>query len=108
MSRDYPFIIIARSHVCSAVEARGILEVLPVGFMQFEVQPQQQRIPAKRPWLPNWRARSSTFQLLFKNNSNLLQTLDLEVRGRDTKQCKIQVDPENPTLPSGRNKRLQT
>lgn len=101
VSRDYPFIIIARSHVCSAVEARGILEVLPVGFMQFEVQPQQQRIPAKRPWLPNWRARSSTFQLLFKNNSNLLQTLDLEVRGRDTKQCKIQVDPENPTLPVG-------
>jgi WD40 repeat protein len=101
VSRDYPFIIIARSHVCSAVEVRGILEVLPVGFMQFEVQPQQQRIPAKRPWLPNWRSRSSTFQLLFKNNSNLLQTLDLEVRGRDTKQCKIQVDPENPTLPVG-------
>ena len=101
ISLDYPFIIIARSHVCSAVEVQGILEVLPVGFMQFEVQPQQQRIPAKRPWLPNWRSRSSTFQLLFKNNSNLLQTLDLEVRGQDKKQCKIQVDPEKPVLPVG-------
>lgn len=95
VSRDYPFVIIAKSNIGSAVEARGILEVLPVGFMQFEVQPQKQRIPAKRPWLPNWRSRSSTFQLLFKNNSNLLQTLDLEVRGQDTKRCKIKVDPEN-------------
>ena len=93
-SCDYPFIIIAKSHVGSAVEARGILEVLPVGFMQFEVQPQQQRIPAKRPWLPNWRSRSGTFQLLFKNNSNLLQTLDLEVRGQDAKQCKIEVSSD--------------
>lgn len=100
-SRDYPFVIIAKSPMGTAVEARGILEVLPVGFMQFEVQPQTQRIPAKRPWLPNWRARSSTFQLLFKNNSNLLQTLDLEVRGKDAKQCQIKLDPENPVLPLG-------
>ena len=85
----------------SAVKARGILEVLPVGFMQFEVQPQKQRIPAKRPWFPNWRSRNSTFQLLFKNNSNLLQTLDLEVRGQDAKRCKIKLDPENPVLPLG-------
>ena len=101
VSRDYPFVIVAKSRTCSAVEVDGILEVLPVGFMQFEVQPQQQRIPAKRPWLPKARSRSSTFQLLFKNNSNLLQTLDLEVRGKDTKQCKIKLDPENPTLPVG-------
>lgn len=100
-SRDYPFVIIAKSHVCSTVEVQGILEVLPVGFMQFEVQPQQQCIPAKRPWLPNWRSRSSTFQLIFKNNSNLLQTLDLEVRGQDAKRCQIQVSPEKPVLPLG-------
>ncbi|RCJ40120.1 hypothetical protein A6770_38110 [Nostoc minutum NIES-26] len=100
-SHDYPFIITAKSHVGSTVEAPGILEVLPVGFMQFEVQPQQQRIPAKRPWLPNWRSRSSTFQLFFKNNSNLLQTLDLEVRGQDAKRCQIQVSPEKPVLPLG-------
>ncbi|WP_319423520.1 hypothetical protein [Pleurocapsa sp. FMAR1] len=101
VSRDYPFVIIAKSLIGSAVEAHGILEVLPVGFMRFEVQPQKQRIPAKRPWFPNWRSRSSTFQLLFKNNSNLLQTLDLEVRGRDAKRCKIQVNPENLVLPLG-------
>lgn len=100
-SRDYRFIIIAKSHEGSTVEAQGILEVLPVGFMQFEVQPQQRCIPAKRPWLPNWRSRSATFQLLFKNNSNLLQTLDLEVRGQDVKRCQIQVNPEKPVLPLG-------
>ena len=101
VSRDYSFVIIAKSHLSSAVEARGILEVLPVGFMQFEVQPQKQRIPTKRPWLPDWRSRSSTFQLLFKNNSNLLQSVDLEVRGQDAKRCKIQADPEKPVLPLG-------
>lgn len=101
ISRDYPFAIIAKTHIGSAVEARGILEVMPVGFMQFNVQPQKQRIPAKRPWLPNWQSHSSTFQLLFKNNSNLLQTLDLEVRGKDAKRCEIGVDPEKPLLPTG-------
>ena len=101
VSRDYPFVIIAKSSTGSAVEARGILEVLPVGFMQFEVQPQRQRIPKKRSWLPNWRSRSSTFQLLFENNSNLLQTLDLEVRGQDAKRCEIKLDPEKPVLPIG-------
>jgi WD40 repeat protein len=100
-SRDYRFTIIAKGNLGFTVEALGILEVLPVGFMQFEVQPQQQRIPAKRPWLPNWRSHSSTFQLMFKNNSNLLQTLDLEVRGQDVKQCKIEVSSEKPVLPLG-------
>jgi WD40 repeat protein len=100
-SRDYRFTVIAKSNLGSTVETQGILEVLPVGFMQFEVQPQQQRIPAKKPWLPNWRSHSSTFQLMFKNNSNLLQTLDLEVRGQDAKQCKIEVSPEKPVLPLG-------
>ena len=101
VSRDYPFAIVAKTQGCPAVEAQGILEVLPVGFMQFEVQPQHQRIPATRSWLPNWRSRTSTFQLLFENNSNLLQKLDFEVRGQDTKRCKIKVDPENLTLPVG-------
>jgi WD40 repeat protein len=100
-SRDYLLSVIAKSNLGSTVEAQGILEVLPVGFMEFEVQPQQQRIPAKRPWLPNWRSHSSTFLLMFKNNSNLLQTLDPEVRGQDAKQCKIEVSPEKPVLPLG-------
>ena len=61
-SRDYPFTIDAHNPEGSKVETMGILEVLPVGFMQFEAQPQQQRLPAKRPWLPNWRSRSASFQ----------------------------------------------
>jgi WD40 repeat protein len=100
-SRDYPFTISAKNREGYTFETRGILEVLPVGFMQFEAQPHQQRIPAKRPWLPNWRSRSGTFKLMFKNNSNLLQTVDLEVRGQDVKRCQIQFTPEKATLPLG-------
>ncbi len=98
-SRDYPFTIVAKNREGSTFDATGILEVLPVGFMQFEAQPQQQRIPAKRPWLPNWQSRSGTFQLMFQNNSNLLQTVELEVRGQDAKRCKIQFTPEKAALP---------
>jgi WD40 repeat protein len=100
-SRNYPFVIIAKNRAGSIAETTGILEILPVGFMQFEAQPQQQRIPAKRPWLPNWRSQSGRFQLIFKNNSNLLQTVDLEVRGQDAKRCQIQVTPEKANLPLG-------
>jgi WD40 repeat protein len=98
-SRDYPFVIIAKNREGATVETRGVVEVLPVGFMQFDAQPHLQRIPAKRPWLPNWRSRSGSFQLMFKNNSNLLQTVDLEVRGQDAQRCQIQVDPEKAVLP---------
>jgi WD40 repeat protein len=101
LSREYPFTILARSREGFAVEAVGILEVLPVGFIHFEVQPRVQHIPTKRPWLPNWRSRSAAFQVLFKNHSNLLQKVDLEVRGQDVKRCNIQIDPEGAQLPLG-------
>jgi WD40 repeat protein len=101
-SQDYPFTIVARSREGSTAETKGILEILPVGFMQFEAQPHQQRLPAKRPWLPNWKARSASFQLLFQNNSNLLQTVDLEIRGQDVKRCRTQIEPENADLPLGK------
>lgn len=100
-SCDYPFVIAAKNREGSTVETTGILEVLPVGFMQFEAQPQQQRIPAKRTWLPNWRSQSGSFQLMFKNNSNLLQTVDLEVRRQDAQRCQIQINPEKADLPLG-------
>lgn len=101
-SQDYPFTIIARSREGATADVKGVLEVLPVGFMQFEAQPHQQRLPAKRPWLPNWKARSASFQLLFQNNSNLLQTVDLELRGQDLKRCPTQIDPKQAELPLGK------
>ncbi len=100
-SQDYPFTILAKNREGSTFESKGILEVLPVGFMQFDAQPQQQRIPAKRPWLPNWRSRSGSFQLMFKNNSNLLQAVDFEMRGKDAQRCQIQFDPQKAVLPLG-------
>ncbi|PZD71724.1 hypothetical protein C1752_04557 [Acaryochloris thomasi RCC1774] len=100
-SQNYPFIITAQNREGHTLETQGVLEVLPVGFMQFEAQPQRQRIPAKRPWLPNFRSPQATFQLMFQNTSNLLQTVDLEVRGQDAQRCQTQVDPEQAVLPLG-------
>ncbi|MGB7413516.1 MAG: hypothetical protein WA902_04840 [Thermosynechococcaceae cyanobacterium] len=100
-SQNYPFMITARNRDGFTTETQGTLEVLPVGFMQFEAQPQQQRIPAKRPWLPNFKARQAVFQLMFQNTSNLLQTVELEVRGQDAHRCQSQANPEQAVLPLG-------
>jgi WD40 repeat protein len=100
-SRDYPFVVTAQNREGDTLETQGVLEVLPVGFMQFEAQPQQQQLPAKRPWLPNFKSRQATFQLLFQNTSNLLQTVELEVRGQKANHCQIHVNPEPAVLPLG-------
>ncbi|MGF1603238.1 MAG: hypothetical protein GFH24_608438n43 [Chloroflexi bacterium AL-N5] len=100
-SQNYPFVITAQNQEGYTLDMRGTLEVLPVGFMQFEAQPQQQQIPAQRAWLPNWKSRQATFQLMLQNTSNLLQTVELEVRGQDAQRCHIQTTPEQAVLPLG-------
>ncbi len=100
-SQTYPFIITAQNREGATLETQGTLEILPVGFMQFEVQPQQQQIPTKRPWLPHVKAHPATFKLLFQNTSNLRQTVELEVRGPDVQHCPSQTTPEPASLPIG-------
>ncbi len=100
-SQTYPFAITAQTQDGVTLETQGTVDVLPVGFMQFEAQPQQQRVPAKRPWLLNCKARHATFQLMFQNTSNLLQTVEIEVRGRDANRCQLHTSPEQAVLPLG-------
>lgn len=98
-SQDYPFAVVARNREGATASATGILEVLPVGFVQFEVQPSQQRLPAKSSQLPDWLSNIAVFQLQFKNASNLLQQVVIELRGKDCQSCQFQVNPENAYLP---------
>ncbi|MBD2308745.1 hypothetical protein H6G17_25070 [Chroococcidiopsis sp. FACHB-1243] len=98
-SQDYPFTVVARNREGATVSTAGILEVLPVGFVQFEVQPSQQRLPAKSSQLRHWLSNIAIFQLQFKNASNLLQKVAIELRGKDCQSCQFQVDPENADLP---------
>lgn len=100
-SQDYLFTVTARNKEGATASAEGILEVLPVGFVQFEAQPSQQRIPAQGSWLPDCSSDTATFQLRFKNASNLLQRVAIEMQGKDCQMCQSTVNPVDANLPLG-------
>ncbi len=94
-SQDYPFVVNATSRDSLPTQAEGILEVLPIGFMEFSVAPQKQTIPSSGGWLPDWKSTSASFQLLFKNTSNLRQQVNVQIQGRQQRKCTYKVVPEN-------------
>jgi WD40 repeat protein len=102
LSQDYIYTVEATSRDNLSTKIQGILEVLPIGFVEFNVeQPQKQIIPSNRRWLPNWKTKSATFKLLFKNASNLQQYINLEIQGRNYRKCHFQTIPENANLKIG-------
>ncbi len=107
LSNDYSFTIVAKDTQGATASATGIIEVLPVGFVQFEVQPSQQRLPAKSRHPLDWLSKIAVFQLQFNNASNLLQQVTIKMRGKDCQSCQIQVDPETVDLPLGKETSLK-
>lgn len=101
ISKDYSFTIIARGQNSATGKTTGIVEVLPVGFIELDAQPQQRQLPIKWSWLPNWWSKQATFQLMLNNASNLLQDVDIELQGQDLKHCPIQIQPPRTPLPLG-------
>ncbi len=100
-SQDYAFTIEAMSRDGYPSTTQGSLEVLPVGFVEFTATPQQQTIPYKNRWLPNWRSNSASFQLAFKNASNLQQQLNVILQGRDQRKLTPRISPEKAELRLG-------
>jgi WD40 repeat protein len=106
LSREYPFTIEATSRDGYPSNIQGSLEVLPVGFVEFSATPQQQTIPRRGWWFPDWKSNSATFQLLFKNVSNLQQQVDIQLQGRNHRQCSFKVSPENAELALGETSKV--
>ena len=100
-SQDYPFVVNATSRDSLPTQAEGILEVLPIGFMEFSVAPQKQTIPISGGWLPAWKSNSASFQLLFKNTSNLRQQVNIQIQGRQQQKFTYKVVPENADVGLG-------
>lgn len=100
-SQDYPFIVEASSRDDPQVRTEGIVEVLPVGFVEFTATPQQQTIPSQGGWLPDWKSDSAAFPLLFKNASNLRQQVNVQLQGRDHRKCTYRVVPKDADLELG-------
>ncbi|PAX51851.1 hypothetical protein [Brunnivagina elsteri] len=107
LSREYPFTVEATSRDGLSHSPQGILEVLPVGFVEFKATPQQQTIPRQGWWIPDWKSNSTTFELLFKNVSNLQQQVDIQLQGKDHRQCTCKLFPEYAELPIGETSKVE-
>jgi WD40 repeat protein len=102
-SQEYPFTIEATPQDGMKARVDGGLEVLPIGFVQFSATPQKQRIPAKGSWLPGIKADPATYELLFKNASNVVQQVHVKVQiqGDDQSRCSSKIIPEEANLNLG-------
>jgi WD40 repeat protein len=100
-SQNYPFTIEANSNNGYPASVAGNLEVLPIGFVEFTSPNKHQTIPSKSRWLPNWKSDTATFELIFKNASNLNQEINIHIQGRDWRKCSYKTIPETANLRLG-------
>ncbi|MBE8965829.1 hypothetical protein IQ277_06110 [Nostocales cyanobacterium LEGE 12452] len=105
-SQNYPFTIEAVSNNGYPTNAEGNIEVLPVGFIDFTTTEKHLKIPSKSAWLPDWKSDTASFELLFKNASNLNQQLNLQVQGRDWRKCSFKKHPETANLHLGETSKV--
>lgn len=100
-SQNYPFTLEAIGNNSLPAKGEGNLEVLPIGFVEFTTTPKQQKIPNKGRWLPDWKSDSATFELGFKNASNLKQQVNVQIHGRDWRKCTFGINPQDANLNLG-------
>jgi WD40 repeat protein len=92
-SKDYPFKIEAVGFDLPAGSNTGNIEILPVGFFGFTIDPKQIQLPAQGRWLPNWKEKTTSLAAAVKNDSNLYQQVDLLIQGRDLDRCEPILPP---------------
>ena len=105
-SQNYPFEIEAIGQNSTTTD-RGNIEVLPIGFVGLKVDPKHQQLPARGQWWPNWRDRSTAFNLFFKNDSNLHQQVDVLLQGKDRDRCTAEISPPAAHLDLGQTTTVQ-
>ncbi|ALF53558.1 WD40 repeat-containing protein [Nostoc piscinale CENA21] len=87
----------------------GIVNVTPSGFIDFQCTPEKQQIPASRPWLPQFKVNSTTYQLECQNHSNITQKISIEVKEdeENKRKCFWEVQPEFVEVNPGEINNLQ-
>jgi WD40 repeat protein len=101
LSQNYPFTIEAKTNNGHPGSVAGNITVLPVGFVDFSTTNKCQKIPSQSTWLPNWKCDTATFELIFKNVSNLYQEININIHGRDWRKCTYKTVPETASLHLG-------
>ena len=105
-SQNYSFTIEAKTNNGHPASVAGNITVLPVGFIEFSTTNKRQTIPSQSRWLPNWKSHTATFELIFKNASNLYQDIDINIQGRDWRKCTYKTGPETASLHLGESTKV--
>jgi WD40 repeat protein len=106
LSQNYPFRIEAVGHNLPSIE--GNIEVLPVGFIGFTIPaPKHRQLPAQGQWWPTRKDKSAPFTLVFKNDSNLYQQIDILLQGKDADRCSPTISPPIANLKLGQTTQVQ-
>ncbi|NJO60880.1 MAG: hypothetical protein HC836_22280 [Richelia sp. RM2_1_2] len=105
-SKNYPFKVEAVGSNSYSNSVEGNIEISPFGFVEFYIPNPQQIIPAQRQFLPNWKSDTASFVLHFKNISNLIQQINIQLQGKDASKCSFQQIPENANLDVGKTNQI--
>ena len=101
----YPFTIKAYVNDEERGKTTGKIEILAIGAVFFTVNPQDNALPSKTSWLPQFQIKPATYQLQFKNASNVTQDrITIAVEGE---QCDCQVIPPYGQAKPGETLNLQ-
>ncbi len=106
VNRAYPFVIEATQRLGTSAGAKGTIDILPKGWVDFSCTPLEQQMPAKFGWVPQAIVSSATFKLKFENASNLIQEVGAGVKGEDQRKFKMKVVPSKKTLEPGATEEL--
>ncbi|NET59047.1 MAG: hypothetical protein F6K47_23760 [Symploca sp. SIO2E6] len=96
-SQVYPFTIEATHTNGPLVQVEGIVNLLPMGSLDFSCYPEKHRIPSQRVWA-FWRSEPVEYELQFENASNLLQQVNIAIAEEEQQQCTLEVIPEAAEL----------
>lgn len=89
-SQAYPFWIEASVQGQAIARSDGEVIVSPVGFVKFAVTPEQQSIPSRKIWLPQWSNQTAIVEASLENLSNVHQMLRLDMQATPQKRCEYE------------------
>ncbi|MGF1488909.1 MAG: hypothetical protein ACFBSE_17630 [Prochloraceae cyanobacterium] len=93
LSKTYQFAIEAKS-VSSGYTPpiqKGNIEILPYGIVELNCPEEVQTIPVKKRKKLEPKQKEASYELEFKNNSNLSQQIELEIHEQDREKCTIEL-----------------
>jgi len=109
LQQSLPFTIEARSQIFQRIPTeRGLLEVLPLGDVEFQCLSTVRQIPHQKQRWQFWHRRTlpAIYDLDLKNASNTEQRVVLETSERDHKNLQLDV-PEPVSLKPGERSTIQ-